>query len=145
MSNIVGLDLNVDQNYLAEAVQQSVMLGIAESLNGKNEIVSQIVNSVLNTKVNEKGCISNYSSDNKFSLLEYYVRNLITDVVREEMKTMVEEKRPEISKMIRQELQKKVNYEKFTDRFIDTVSTAIDTTWCPKINVEFTTKEDMYY
>lgn len=25
MSNIVGLDLNVDQNYLAEAVQQSVM------------------------------------------------------------------------------------------------------------------------
>lgn len=145
MSNIVGLDLNVDQNYLAEAVQQSVMLGIAESLNGKNEIVSQIVNSVLNTKVNEKGCISNYPTDNKFSLLEYYVRNLITDVVREEMKTMVEEKRPEISKMIRQELQKKVNYEKFTDRFIDTVSTAINDTWHPKINVEFTTKEDRYY
>lgn len=142
MSNIVGLDLNVDQNYLAEAVQQSVMLGIAESLNGKNEIVSQIVNSVLNTKVDSKGCISNYPTDNKQSLLEYYVRNLITDVVKEEMRTMVEEKRPEISKMIRQELQKKINYEKFTDQFIDTVSTAIDNTWCPKINIEFAQQEE---
>lgn len=137
MSNIVGLDLNVDQNYLAEAVQQSVMFGIAESLNGKNEIVSQIVNAVLNTKVDRKGCISNYPRDNEQSLLEYYVRNLITDVVKEEMKTMVEEKRPEISKMIRQELQKKVNYEKFTDQFIDTVSKAVDSTWCPRINIEF--------
>lgn len=142
MSNIVGLDLNVDQNYLAEAVQQSVMLGIAESLNGKNEIVSQIVNSVLNTKVDSKGCISNSPTDNKQSLLEYYVRNLITDVVKEEMRTMVEEKRPEISKMIRQELQKKINYEKFTDQFIDTVSTAIDNTWCPKINIEFAQQEE---
>ena len=142
MSNIVGLDLNVDQNYLAEAVQQSVMLGIAESLNGKNEIVSQIVNSVLNTKVNEKGCISNYPTDNKFSLLEYYVRNLITDVVKEEMQAMVEEKRPEITKMIRQELQKKVNYEKFVDAFIDNVSSAVSNSWCPKINIEFAQQEE---
>lgn len=142
MSNIVGLDLNIDQNYLAEAVQQSVMLGIAESLNGKNEIVSQIVNSVLNTKVNEKGCISNYPSDNKQSLLEYYVRNLITDVVKEEMQAMVEEKRPEITKMIRQELQKKVNYEKFVDAFLDNVSSAVSNSWCPKINIEFAQQEE---
>lgn len=137
MSNIVGLDLNVDQNYLAEAVQQSVMLGIAESLNGKNEIVSQIVNAVLNTKVDRNGCISNYPRDNEQSLLEYYVKNLITDVVKEEMQAMVEEKRPEITKMIRQELQKKVNYEKFVDAFIDNVSTAVSNSWCPKINIEF--------
>ena len=137
MSNIVGLDLNVDQNYLAEAVQQSVLLGIAESLNGKNEIVSQIVNAVLNTKVDRKGCISSYSRDNEQSLLEYYVKNLITDVVKEEMQAMVEEKRPEITKMIRQELQKKVNYEKFADAFIDNVSEAVSNSWCPKINIEF--------
>lgn len=145
MSNIVGLDLNVDQNYLAEAVQQSVMLGIAESLNGKNEIVSQIVNAVLNTKVDRNGCISNYSRNNEQSLLEYYVKNLITDVAKEEMQAMVEEKRPEITKMIRQELQKKVNYEKFVDAFIDNVSSAVSNSWCPKINIEFEQlREELY-
>ena len=50
---------------------------------------------------------------------------------------MVEEKRPEITKMIRQELQKKVNYEKFADAFIDNVSEAVSNSWCPKINIEF--------
>lgn len=142
MSNIVGLDLNVDQNYLAEAVQQSVLLGIAESLNGKNEIVSQIVNAVLNTKVDRKGCISSYPRENEYSLLEYYVKNLITDVVKEEMQAMVEEKRPEITKMIRQELQKKVNYEKFADAFIKNVSDAVSNSWCPKINIEFKQQEE---
>lgn len=41
MANIVGLDLSIDQDYLAEAVKQTVMMGISESLNGKNEIVSE--------------------------------------------------------------------------------------------------------
>ena len=55
MANIVGLDLNIDQDYLAEAVRQTVMMGISESLNGKNEIVSQIVKMVLSTKVDKTG------------------------------------------------------------------------------------------
>ena len=137
MANIVGLDLNIDQDYLADAVKQTVMMGIAESLNGKNEIVSQIVNMVLNQKVSDKGTISNYNSDNKYSLLEYYVKTMLTDVVKEEMKAMVEERREEISKLIRTELQKKANYNKFVDAFIDRVSQAIDSTWCPRIEIQF--------
>lgn len=37
MANIVGLDLNIDQDYLAEAVRQTVIMGISESLNGNKE------------------------------------------------------------------------------------------------------------
>lgn len=137
MANIVGLDLNIDQDYLADAVKQTVMLGIAESLNGKNEIVSQIVNMVLKQKVSDKGTISNYDRGNKYTLLEYYVKTMLTDVVKEEMKAMVEEHREEISKMIRTELQKKANYNKFVDAFIDQVSKAVDSTWCPRIEIQF--------
>lgn len=137
MANIVGLDLNIDQDYLADAVKQTVMMGIAESLNGKNEIVSQIVNMVLKQKVNKEGKISNYDRDNVYSLLEFYVRKLIKDVLCEEMQTMVEEHREEITKTIRAELQKKVNYNKFVDAFIGNVSSAINSTWCPRIEIQF--------
>ena len=65
MANIVGLDLSIDQDYLAEAVKQTVMMGISESLNGKNEIVSQIVKMVLSTKVDKNGKVSSYSKDRK--------------------------------------------------------------------------------
>lgn len=140
--NIFGLDLKVDQNYLAEAVKQTVMLGIAEALNGKNEIVSQIVNSVLSTKVDKDGKISSYSSDNRYTLLEYYVRNLLTDVTRDEIKKLVEEKRDELAAIIRKELSKKVTADTFVNNFISKVNDAIDATWCTRIDVVFDKRKE---
>ncbi len=134
---LFGLDLKVDQDYIEEAVKQTVLMGIAEGLNEKNGVTSQIVKMVLETRVNNKGEISSYSSDNKYTLLEYYVRKMIEEVTAEEMKNMVNEHRDEIAKTIRAELQKKVNYTKFVDRFIDNIATAISDSWCPKIEVNF--------
>lgn len=144
MANIVGLDLNIDQDYLAEAVRQTVIMGISESLNGKNEIVSQIVKMTLNTKVCDKGTISSYESDNRYTLLEYYVKKMIAEITSEEMKKIVDERRPEITKAIREELSKKVNYTKFVDVFISNISEAIDSSWCPKIEVSFEKRSDRY-
>lgn len=137
MGNIVGLDLNVDQDYLAKAVQESVMMGISESLNGKNEIVSQIVKMVLTTKVDKTGKISSYSRDNEYNLLDYYVKKMIKEITAEEMQKMVDEHREEITKTIRAELSKKVNYNKFVDAFINNVSSAVSDSWCPRIEVKF--------
>lgn len=142
MANIIGLDLNVDQDYLAEAVRQTVIMGISESLNGKNEIVSQIVKITLNTKVSDKGTISSYEGDNKYTLLEYYVRKMIKEVTAEELQKIVDERKPEITKAIREELSKKVNYTKFVDAFIDNISSAINNSWVPKIEINFDQRKD---
>lgn len=137
MANIVGLDLSIDQDYLAEAVKQTVMMGISESLNGKNEIVSQIVKMVLSTKVDKTGKISNYDRDNKYTLLEFHVRKAIEEITREELQALINERKPEITQAIRTELAKKVNYTKFVDSFFTGVERALRDTWVPKINVEF--------
>jgi hypothetical protein len=145
MANIVGLDLNIDQDYLAEAVKQTVMIGISESLNGKNEIVSQIVKMVLSTKVDKTGKISNYDRDNKYTLLEFYVRSAIEEITRDELKALVNERKPEITQAIRAELAKKVNYTKFVDSFFAGVESALDNIWVPKINVEFAKRDGDNY
>jgi hypothetical protein len=142
MGNIVGLDLNIDQDYLANAVKQTVMMGISESLNGKNQIVSQIVSMVLNTKVDQHGKISSYSSDNRYTLLEFYVKKMITAVTQEEMQKLVEEHREDIAKEIRTALAKKANYNKFVDRFISSISDAVSNTWVPKIEIQFAQSKD---
>lgn len=136
-NNIVGLDLNIDQDYLAQAVQQTVMMGIAESLNGKNEIVSQIVKSVLNTKVDDTGKISSYRSENKYTLLEVYVKQMLTEEVKAEMKSMIEEKRPEIRKMIKKNLSNESVTEGFCKQFIGAITNAINAVYAPRITVDF--------
>lgn len=143
-NSIVGVNLNVDQDYLQEAVKQTVLMGISESLNGKNEIVSQIVNSVLQTKVDRTGRVSSYSSDNKYTLLEFYVNEMLTDVVKEEIKNMIEEKRTECANIIRKELNKKANINKFVDSFIDSTSKSLNQSWKTTININYEKQREEY-
>ena len=144
MGNIVGLDLNIDQNYLADAVKQTVIMGISESLNGKNEIVSQLVNAVLQTKVDSRGQISSFSSDNKYSLLESYVKKILVDLAKEEIQSLVDEKREEVRTLIRKELNKKGNLDKFVDVFIKNTTEALDSTWKTNIDIRFEKQSDNY-
>lgn len=136
MGNIVGIDLNVDNNYLNEAVKSIVMTGIAETLD-KDKIVNGLVKAVLETKVDEKGEISSYSRDNRYTLLEVYVNNIIREIVKEEMKKLVEEKRPKMQEIIRRELNKRATLDKFVDAFISNNLDNLDSNWRTKISVEY--------
>lgn len=136
MGNIVGIDLNIDDNYLNEAVKSIVMTGIAETLD-KDKIVNGLVKAVLETKVDEKGEISSYSRDNRYTLLEVYVNNIIREIVKEEMKKLVEEKRPKMQEIIRRELNKRATLDKFVDAFISNNLDNLDSNWKTKISVEY--------
>lgn len=136
MGNIVGIDLNIDDNYLNEAVKNIVMTGIAETLD-KDKIVSGLVNAVLETKVDESGEISSYSRDNRYTLLEVYVNKMIREIVKEEMKKLVEEKRPKMQEIIRKELNKKATLDKFVDAFMSSNLDNLDNNWRTKISVEY--------
>lgn len=136
MGNIVGIDLNVDNNYLNEAVKSIVMTGIVETLD-KDKIVNGLVKAVLETKVDEEGRISSYSSDNRYTLLEVYVNNIIREIVKEEMKKLVEEKRTKMQEIIRRELNKRATLDKFVDAFISNNLDNLDSNWKTKISVEY--------
>ena len=136
MGNIVGIDLNVDNNYLNEAVKSIVMTGIAETLD-KDKIVNGLVIAVLETKVDKEGRISSYSSDNRYTLLEVYVNNIIREIVKEEMKKLVEEKRTKMQEIIRRELNKRATLDKFVDAFISNNLDNLDSNWKTKISVEY--------
>lgn len=141
MSNIVGLNLDIDDNYLAEAIKNTVMTGIVETLD-KDKIVSGLVNTVLETKVDKNGCISRYSSDNTYTLLEVYVNEMLRGIVKEEIKTLVEEKRPKMQEIIRRELNKKATINKFVDAFISSSLDNLDNEWRTKINIEYKKDKD---
>jgi spore coat protein CotF len=143
-SKIAGISLDVNQDFLAEAVKQTVIMGISEALNGKNEIVSQIVNSVLNQKVDEKGQVSSYRNANKYTLLEYYVRNMLAEETKAEIVKIMDERRPEIRKIIRDALMTSKFVDKFTKDFITTVSEAMKSRWDTKIDINIQEKEGRY-
>ena len=136
-SNLVGVDLNIDHDFLSDVVRQVAIASIAEAMDKENHIVEAIVRQVMRQKVNEEGKPARYSSDEKYTLLEYYVRKMLTDEVRGQVMEIVEERRPEIAEMIGAELRKEATYQSFANAFIRSLTNALDNQWRPCIEVTF--------
>lgn len=141
-TNIVGLDLNIDGDYLEEAVRQTVIAGISESLNGKNEIVSQLVSSVLKTKCKPDGTISNYERDNTCTLLEAYVRTTIKKIAREELADIIEESRPEIKKQVRKAISNAAKQGEIVEAFLNALISDISNAYRTTVDVSFTKEKE---
>lgn len=141
-SNLVGVDLNIDHDYLSDVVRQVAIASIAEAMDKENHIVEAIVRQVMRQKVNEEGKPARYSSDEKYTLLEYYVRKMLTDEVRGQVMEIVEERRPEIAEMIGAELRKEATNQSFANAFIRSLTNALDNQWRPCIEVTFNEQKE---
>jgi len=139
--NIVGLDLNIDQDFLAQAVRQTVLMGISEALNGKNEIVSQIVNAVLSTKVDEKGAINSYESYNRQTIIEFYVKKMLNEEVRKTIQEIMNEQRDDIQKIIRNAFNKTKFKNDVVDAIMNSMVERLSSEYSTSVNVEIKKKE----
>lgn len=137
MNNILGVDLKIDQKYIAECVKEVVNASMIEALGNKNDIVEIVVRELLNTKVDKNTGEPSTSSWGTERLLDFELRKQMTEVVRETVKHSIEEKKPLLTEMIKKELSKKSNMEKFVDSFINNTTKVLENNWSTKINIDF--------
>ena len=105
-NNLVGVDLNIDHDFLSDVVRQVAIAEIAEALDSdKHNVVQAVVKSVMSQKVDPSDGKPSRWGDG-VTLLEYYVRKMLTDEVKEQVNALVQEKRPMLAEMIRAELAK---------------------------------------
>lgn len=140
MNNILGVDLKIDQNYIAECVKEVVNASMIEALGAKNDIVETIIKELLNTKVDKGTGKPTTSSWGAERLLDFELRKQMTEVVKETVKQSIEEKKPMLTEMIKKELNKKSNMEKFVDSFINNTTKTLENSWSTKINIDFEKK-----
>lgn len=140
-NNILGVDLKIDQEYISNCVKEVVNASMVEALGAKNDIVEIVVKELLNTKVDSRGDITT-SSYNSEKLINYELKKQIRDVVIETVKKTIEEKRPILEEMIKKELSKKANLNKFVDSFINNTTKTLENSYSTKINIEFEKEKD---
>jgi len=138
---MIGLDLKVDEKYIAEVTQNLVKSSIMEALGGKDDMVQTIVTSILQQKVDSKGRISTSSYD-KTNILEFYMKATITELAKEEIKKIVETKKESLRDLIKKELTKKKSLDGFIKSFIESSSEALSNSYSTKINIDFTKKSE---
>lgn len=137
---IVGIDLGIDPEYLEQVVRQTVSVGIAEALGGKEAVASEIIHSVLNARVNSDGKIirpHDYGYRDAKTVIDYYTQRVIKNQVQEVLKEIVEEKRADIKKAIKKELSKPSTIDGLTGEFVHHLLSVSTDYWRPKINISF--------
>ena len=147
MQQIVGLNLNVDQKYVTDVVKQSVLLAIANAVDTeKTGIVNGVVNAVLTSMV-KRDCgakADEYDIRNgrACTLIEYYVRNIISDLIKGELESIIESKRADFRKILLEAINKKENQKNLVNGFLDSLVTNAKSTYYTKIDIGFKRTDD---
>ena len=88
MNNILGVDLKIDQNYIAECVKEVVNASMIEALGAKNDIVETIVKELESGNVNLDDAINKYTEAMK---LAKYCGEKLNDATKKVNKILTED------------------------------------------------------
>ena len=136
--NLMGLNLNVDSELMAEAAKEAIIAGVASGLQMKEQLISEFVKSMLTEQVRiEDGRTKQYSSERCCSRMEYIVRKAFSDIVREELAKMLEDQKPVLRELIRKEFQKKQVQSQFVEMFMKSLTDSITNQYTTKVSLEF--------
>lgn len=122
--NIFGMNFNVDKEYLSGIVKQAVMSSVAQALtDGDNGCIAQgIVNAALSVQVKkETGAVADdydIRQNRACTLLEYHVRNAITEAFKEELRELVQQKKEDFRKLLIKAINNKKHQENLVEAFL---------------------------
>ena len=142
--NLMGLNLSVNNDLIAEAAREAIVASIAASMSNKEQIVKEFVKSMLSERVlaenGEKP--RGYSSERTCSRMEYCVRKALEEIAREEVANMVEEQKPVLRDLVRKEFQKENVQGQFVEMFLDSLAESMTNRYTSRISVEFAKKTE---
>ena len=144
--NLMGLNLNVDSDIIAEAVRETIVMSIAAGLENKEQIVSEFVKASISERVliEDGSKPRGYSGERTCSRMEWIIRKAINEIAREEISNMLEEQKPVLRELIRKEFQKKQVQSQFVEMFMNSLSDSINNQYSTTVKVEFAEKRNRY-
>ena len=139
--NALGLSMTVDQKFINDIAKDIVYESLTTALGGKEEIIREIIRDFLSQKVDpENGKPSTWSSAVPY--VRYLSNAMISEEVKQCVKEVFEEKRPEIRAAIKKELMKKQTMDRIYQNFADAMIENIDNRWKTNVSVDFIREKD---
>lgn len=139
-SSLVNLSIpeNVTKPIVAAKIQEAVLA----ALGGADKIVEGIIHRVCSEKVDPKdGKVSNYSSSNTMTWIDYHVTTIIEKAVNEELKKQLDAGALPIKDALIKVMQSKAGSSKIADAVLmGLTGTFNGENVFPKISIEFSKK-----
>lgn len=143
MSNEQNLvQLGINPELIKPIINTHIKAAIVEAMGGSEELIDKVVDSVLNTKVNHEGKISNYSGDNRYRWLDIILTNEIRNAVKAELQNAVTESSGVIRESLIAKLRTRAGADIVASALLDGLCHSFDHSWMSKIDISFTHSND---
>lgn len=140
-SSLVNLSIpqEVTQPIVAAKIQEAVLA----ALGGADKIVEAVIHKICFTKVDDKGQVSSYSSDNKNNWIDHHVTKIIEGAIHEELKRQLDAGAMPIKEALIKVLQSKAGASKMGDAILQSLTGTFkgENNLLPKIEINFTQKQ----
>jgi hypothetical protein len=137
MGNIVGLDLNVDQEYIAASVEKIVKAAIVQALGDQDKIIKKAIDNTIGSYVDRDGKPCQKTSWNAIPFLDYLAEKTVRDTVRECVMELVENNKQEFKDAIMKQLNTRRFKENLAEQFLKVVVEAAGNDWKMPVTVSF--------
>lgn len=134
-NNLMSLNLSADM--IKPIIEKTIQANVLSALNGWEGVVTDMVNTVLTTKVNRSGNISEYSCENKYTWLEVNLNRRIKELVEDEVKKQIEKSADAIRDTVRKQITSKAGSNAIAKAVVDGLIGTFEKSWTSRIDISF--------
>lgn len=129
------VNLSISKEVINPIIKEKVNQIVLNALGGTEELVKNVVDSIVNQKVNIEGKISNYSSDNKYNWLDVVVTKQIKEAVKAELEEQIKNSSSEIRKALIEQIQTKKGSSLVAKALLSGLEGSFKSSWTSKLEV----------
>lgn len=142
MGNIMGVELNLDQEYIKGAVEDIVKAGIVSALGDPSVIVKSALDKSINRLVDRNTGKETNSPWDGIPYLQYLANKTVENTVRKCMEEYIEQHQEEFRQEILRQFSSKQFKKDLAASFIQTITDASKSTYRMPIRVSFERPKD---
>jgi len=136
------VSMKIDQAVVTSVLQKQIQAAIVANLGGEKDLIAKAVTVALDKKVNADGCVSKYSSDNRYDYLEAVCSKAIRETTKKAVQEWLEKNCEKIKKAVLAELNKPRRAQSIAKSFADSVEKSVSCSWATNVNISFAKRKN---
>ena len=139
-----NVNIQLSKDLIAPIIENKVKMAVIEAMGDGKTVISNVVETVLNLKVDEAGKINSYSSYNKYTFIDVCLRLAIENACREAIKEFMKEHAEAIKEETKKQLCSKKGIGQFVSSFLSGMLKASESQYQFKAEFKFETPHDKF-
>jgi len=139
MANLANMNLEINEEVIQTIFKETLNQSIITAMGNKEDFKA------LNEKVDDRGEVSRYSSDNKYSFLDIHVKKIVQAAAKDAINEYLDENRELLKTVVKREMEKEENKSAIVNAFVQGAVNSFDYNYNFSADVKIEKKEDEYY